>query len=127
MQAVLGSCSLNECAAAVRVTVISRPSENLMIIDGGSKTFAADVSLDSEPLHLQGYGHIVEASHAVIERLSEEHGMVKINQNDPFKVGDILHVIPNHICSTVNLHNKVYLYSAENFEEKIVYARGHLS
>ncbi|MGM0876626.1 MAG: alanine racemase [Bacillota bacterium] len=127
MQAVLGSCSLNECAAAVRVTVVSRPSNDLMIIDGGSKTFATDVNPNSEPLHLQGYGHIVEAPHAVIERFSEEHGMVKITQNDPFKVGDILHVIPNHICSTVNLHNQVYLNSAENFEVKVVYARGQLS
>lgn len=127
MQAILGSCSLNECAAAVRVTVISRPYEDLMIIDGGSKTFATDVGPNSKPLNLQGYGHIVEAPHAIIERLSEEHGMVKINPSDPFKVGDTIHVIPNHICSTVNLHNKVYLQDAGNLIEKTVHARGSLT
>jgi D-serine deaminase-like pyridoxal phosphate-dependent protein len=127
MQAILGSCSLKECAAAVRVTVISRPYKDLMIIDGGSKTFATDVGPNSEPLNLEGYGHIVEAPHAIIERFSEEHGMVKINPNDPFKVGDIIHVIPNHICSTVNLHNKVYLQEQENLIEKTVHARGYLS
>ncbi|MBM7691743.1 D-serine deaminase-like pyridoxal phosphate-dependent protein [Peribacillus deserti] len=127
MQAALGSCSLKECSASVRVTVISRPYEDLMIVDGGSKTFATDVGPNSEPLNLQGYGHIIEAPHAIIERLSEEHGMVKINPKDPFKVGDIIHVLPNHICSTVNLHNRVYLNESGNLIEKTVYARGCLT
>lgn len=126
MQAALGSCSLDECAACIKATVVSRPSEDLMIIDGGSKTFATDVGPNSEPLFLKGFGHIIEAPHAVLERLSEEHGMVKINKEDPFKVGDIVHVIPNHICSTVNLHEKVFLINDGQFEEKIVYARGKL-
>ncbi|MBS4196108.1 alanine racemase [Lederbergia citri] len=127
MQAALGSCSLDECAAYIQATVISRPSEDLMIIDGGSKTFATDVGPNSDPLFLKGFGHIVEAPHAILERLSEEHGMVKINKEDPFKVGDIVRVIPNHICSTVNLHDKVFLKHDDQFEEKIVYARGKLS
>jgi D-serine deaminase-like pyridoxal phosphate-dependent protein len=127
MQAILGSCSLEECAASVRATVISRPYEDLMIIDGGSKTFATDVGPNSEPLNLQGFGHLVEAPHAIIERLSEEHGMVKVSPNDPFKVGDIVHVIPNHICSTVNLHNKVYLQEERELIEKTVHARGYLT
>ncbi|MBS4223646.1 alanine racemase [Lederbergia citrea] len=127
MQAALGVCSLEDCAATVRATVVSRPAEGLMIIDGGSKTFATDVGPNSEPLYLKGFGQLVEAPHAFIERLSEEHGMVQINEDDPFKVGDIVHVIPNHICSTVNLHNKVYLENSEGLEEKIVYARGKLS
>lgn len=122
------TCLFEECAASVRVTVVSRPSPDLMIIDGGSKTFATDVSPNTAPLFLQGFGHIVEAPHAIIERFSEEHSMVQIQESDSFTVGDILHVIPNHICPTVNLHNKVY-FELENgvLEERIVYARGMLS
>lgn len=128
MQAKLDVCALSECAATVRVTVVSRPSADLMIIDGGSKTFATDVQPNTEPLNLQGFGHIVEAPHAIVERFSEEHGMVKIREVDSFKVGDVLHVIPNHICSSVNLHNKVYIESDNGLlEERIVYARGMLS
>lgn len=127
MQAKLDACSLEECAATVRVTVVSRPSEELMIIDGGSKTFATDVAPNIEPLNLKGFGHVVEAPHAVIERMSEEHGMVRIKRDDSFQVGDVIHIIPNHICSTVNLHNKVYFETNGNFEEKIVYARGMLT
>ena len=127
MQVALGASTLEECAAAVRVTVVSRPSDTHMVIDGGSKTFATDVGPNTEPLHLQGFGHIVEAPHAVIDRFSEEHGMVQIRKDDPFQVGDILHVIPNHICSTVNLHNKVYIDQSGALVEKIIYARGKLS
>ncbi|MBO1004814.1 alanine racemase [Pseudogracilibacillus auburnensis] len=126
MQVALGACSLEECAGVVRATVVSRPSAELMIIDGGSKTFATDVAPDMSPLFLKGYGHIIEAPHAVLGRLSEEHGMIQMNKNDPFQVGDVLHIIPNHICSTVNLHNKVYLDHAGKWEEKIIEARGKL-
>jgi hypothetical protein len=37
MQARLGACSLEECAASVVATVVSRPSEDLAIIDGEAK------------------------------------------------------------------------------------------
>ena len=43
MQARLGACSLDECAAVVVCTVVSRPTRDLAVIDGGSKTFATDV------------------------------------------------------------------------------------
>ncbi|HZB09862.1 MAG TPA: hypothetical protein VE525_12215 [Rubrobacter sp.] len=54
MQAHLGACSLDECAATVVCTVVSRPSEDLAVVDGGSKTFATDVPPGAEPLNLKG-------------------------------------------------------------------------
>src|SRR5215210_2825588 len=48
MQARLGACSLDECAAVVVCTVVSRPTPDLIIIDGGSKTFATDVGPGAE-------------------------------------------------------------------------------
>jgi D-serine deaminase-like pyridoxal phosphate-dependent protein len=54
MQAHLGACSLDECAATVVCTVVSRPSGDLAVIDGGSKTFATDVPPGAEPLNLEG-------------------------------------------------------------------------
>ena len=59
MQARLGACSLEECAATVVCTVVSRPHEDLAVIDGGSKTFATDVQPGIEPLNLEGFGHVV--------------------------------------------------------------------
>ncbi len=125
MQARLGACSLDECAAVVVCTVISRPAPDLAVIDGGSKTFATDVGPGAEPLNLEGYGHVVGYPGAVLERLTEEHGMLSVDEDCDLEVGDTLQVIPNHICSTVNLHDQVYLVGEDGVvEETRVAARG---
>ena len=125
MQARLGACSLEECAAVVTCTVVSRPTRDLAVIDGGSKTFATDVGPGAEPLNLEGYGHIVGYPGAVLDRLTEEHGMLSVDEDCDFEVGDTLQIIPNHICSTVNLHDEVYLVGKDGVvEETQVAARG---
>jgi D-serine deaminase-like pyridoxal phosphate-dependent protein len=125
MQARLGACSLDECAAVVVCTAVSRPTRDLIIIDGGSKTFATDVAPGVEPLNLEGYGHVVGYPRAVLERLTEEHGMLRVDEDCDLEVGDTLQIIPNHICSTVNLHDEVYLVGEDGVEEQTrVAARG---
>jgi D-serine deaminase-like pyridoxal phosphate-dependent protein len=125
MQARLGACSLDECAAVVVCTVVSRPARDLAVIDGGSKTFATDVGPGAEPLNLEGYGYVVGYPGAVLERLMEEHGMLSVDEDCDLDVGDTLHIIPNHICSTVNLHDEVYLVGEDGVvEETRVAARG---
>jgi D-serine deaminase-like pyridoxal phosphate-dependent protein len=125
MQARLGACSLDECAAMVVCTVVSRPARDLAIIDGGSKTFATDVAPGTEPLNLEGYGHIVGYPDAVLERLTEEHGMLSVDEDCDLQVGDTVQVIPNHICSTVNLQDAVYLVGEDGVVvETLVAARG---
>ena len=127
MQVRLGACSLEECAASVVATVVSRPSEDLVIIDGGSKTFATDVQPGTEPLNLEGFGHIVGYPDAVLERLTEEHGMLQVSEECDLGVGDTLRIIPNHVCSTVNLHNEVSFADGTGAVERIeVSARGKL-
>jgi D-serine deaminase-like pyridoxal phosphate-dependent protein len=127
MQARLKACSLEECAAAVVATVVSRPSEDLAIIDGGSKTFATDVPPGTRPLNLEGFGHVVGHPDAVLERLTEEHGMLRVRREHDLEVGDTLRIIPNHICSTVNLHNEVFFTDESGAGERVeVSARGKL-
>jgi len=125
MQARLGACSLEECAATVVCTVVSRPHEDLAVIDGGSKTFATDVQPGIEPLNLEGFGHVVGYPGTTLERLTEEHGMLTVTGEHALKVGDTLRIIPNHVCSTVNLHDEVYLVGESGAVEEVrVAARG---
>ncbi|SDO98851.1 D-serine deaminase, pyridoxal phosphate-dependent [Paenibacillus sp. yr247] len=129
MQARLGVCDLDDCAASVLVTVVSRPSADLAIIDGGSKTFATDVQPGTDPLQLRGFGHIVNLEDALLIRMTEEHGMVELGplaQAANLQIGDKLRIIPNHICSTVNLHNQVILQRSDKLERLPVLARGML-
>ncbi|MHA6485008.1 alanine racemase [Paenibacillus sp. strain BS8-2] len=119
MQARFGVCTPEDWAASVRVTIVSRPSIDLAIIDGGSKTFATDIQPMSQPLQLQGFGHVLEWEDILLERLSEEHGMLKLGpvaQASGLRPGDVLHIVPNHICSTINLHNQVIIRNEDGEE-----------
>lgn len=130
MQARFGVCGPEDWAASVCVTVVSRPSPELAIIDGGSKTFATDIGPGTGPLMLEGYGHVMELEDARLERLSEEHGMLRLGpsaQAANVQIGDILHIVPNHICSTINLHNQVVFRTATGqYDAARVLARGML-
>lgn len=129
MQVTLGTCGFEDCAATVVATVASRPSEDLAVIDAGSKTFATDVQPDTQPLNMVGFGHVIGAPEVVLDRLWEEHGTLRLNgKREGFQVGDRVRIIPNHICSTINLHNSVCFLTEKNrFEEVDVPARGFLT
>lgn len=125
MQARLGACSPDERAAEVVATVVSRPSSELAVIDGGSKTFATDVQPGGEPLNLVGFGEVIGHPEVVLERLTEEHGMLSLGRESDLGVGEEVRIFPNHICSTVNLHDAVYLTDRDGtMEELPVAARG---
>lgn len=127
MQVQLGVCRPDQCAAAVLTTVVSvAPEKNLIVIDGGSKTFATDVQPNQAPLNLKGFGAVIGHPEAVFERMNEEHGMIRLESPHSIKVGDTLSIVPNHICSTVNLHDTVYLQEGDHTEELEVKARGRV-
>jgi D-serine deaminase-like pyridoxal phosphate-dependent protein len=89
----------DRCAARVLATVVSHPSKDRMIVDSGSKTLALDKS-HGHP----GHGYIIGHPGSIIDRLSEEHGVVVIPEDDPgFVIGERVEIIPNHICPSVNL------------------------
>jgi D-serine deaminase-like pyridoxal phosphate-dependent protein len=91
------------------VTVVSVPTSDRVIIDGGTKTFSSDMGF---PM-----GYILEYPEAQIYQMSEEHGFVDISQcsNKP-KVGERLTVIPNHACGTLNMHDVLIGLRGENVE-----------
>lgn len=121
-----GFCSYCDCAARVMTTVVSKPSEDRIVIDGGSKTFSTDYPLGVYPSFLEGYGKIVEDDNLILERFSEEHGMIRVKKGaKDINIGDRLTIIPNHICTTINLHDKLYLVKGkEVIKEVSIDARG---
>ncbi|MGO8789826.1 MAG: alanine racemase [Terriglobia bacterium] len=100
-----GACSLEDCAVRIVATVVSTAVPGRAIIDGGSKTFSSDL-LGSGPK--SGYGYVVEAPDAPIIKLNEEHGLLDItNSRHNFRVGEVVTVIPNHVCAAVNMHDEI--------------------
>lgn len=124
MQVKLGVSSWDECAAYVVSTVVSKPSTDYVVIDGGSKTFATDVQPNSSPLNLKGFGAVQKHTDANFVRMNEEHGILNLDSSK-VDIGEEVTIIPNHICSTVNLHNYVFLQKENNeFQKLTVEARG---
>ncbi len=100
-----GVYGTDRCAARVVATVVSHPSKDRCILDSGSKTLSLDSSMG-----YPGHGYIVGHPGAVIDRLSEEHGVVIIPEDDPgFTLGQTVEVIPNHICPAVNLADELVI------------------
>jgi D-serine deaminase-like pyridoxal phosphate-dependent protein len=101
-----GACTLDDCAATVLATVVSTARPGQMILDGGSKTFSSDRPSNAAQVT---FGHVVEAPGARFHKMNEEHGFVDVTHAErEFAIGDRVHVIPNHICVAVNLHERVY-------------------
>ena len=101
-----GAATWDECAQRVIMTVVSRPTKDRCILDGGSKT----MSSDGPPKSMSGYGRIVEYPEAVVAGQSEEHGHVDLSacaEGKRPEVGERVTVIANHCCTTTNMHDEV--------------------
>ncbi len=102
-----GLCQLEDCAVKVVTTVVSTAVSGRAMIDAGSKTFSSD-SLHAGPA--AGFGHVVEAPSTPLIALNEEHGYLDITRSSrSFHVGDVVRVIPNHVCACVNMHDEIFL------------------
>jgi D-serine deaminase-like pyridoxal phosphate-dependent protein len=98
------TASLGDCAMTVLSTVVSCPTPDRAIIDAGSKALTSDL------LGLDGYGLVVEHQQAKIYQLNEEHGYLDVARcaTKP-RVGDRIHIIPNHTCVVSNLFDKMHI------------------
>ena len=101
----LGAATLEDCALVVHATVISRPTGTRAILDCGSKTLSSDLIPRGVSA---GYGLLIDYPDAVIDRLSEEHGMVDLSRSEAKPaLGERVRILPNHVCVVTNLHDEV--------------------
>jgi D-serine deaminase-like pyridoxal phosphate-dependent protein len=107
MQAQLGAVNKEDIALSILTTVVSKPSKGLITVDGGSKTFQGDLPADKVDVGLNGYAALKYSSMDFLLRMSEEHGVVQVENDHLFKIGDRVEIIPNHVCPTVNLSNYI--------------------
>jgi D-serine deaminase-like pyridoxal phosphate-dependent protein len=101
-----GLCTLDDCAVRVMTTVVSTCVPGQVIVDAGSKVFSSDL-LSAGPKH--GYGRIMEVEGASLSKLNEEHGFVQADDYGAFAVGQVVSVIPNHVCTCINMHDEIYV------------------
>jgi D-serine deaminase-like pyridoxal phosphate-dependent protein len=123
MQVAAGVASWDDCALNIYSTVVSRAGPDRGILDAGSKTLTSDTGSG-----LDGHGLILEHPQARIARFAEEHGFLDLGRsNTRPQVGDIVRIVPNHVCVVVNMMDEVVMVRGEEIVGTLrVEARGKL-
>jgi D-serine deaminase-like pyridoxal phosphate-dependent protein len=98
-QVVLGSYPVDQVALTVLATVVSTPTPDRFILDAGAKVLGQD-----RPAWAPGHGLLPGFPGAAITGLWEHHAVVVPGPDGTRpQVGDVVTVIPNHVCTVVNL------------------------
>ena len=122
MMMAAGVADIGDCALNIFTSVVSRAGESRGILDAGSKTFTSDTG------GLDGFGLILEHPEARIHTMAEEHGFLDLSDCDGRPaVGDILRVVPNHVCVAVNMFDQLVAVRGNSLVDVLpVAARGRL-
>jgi len=123
MMLAAGVAQLEDCALTVYATVVSRAGPERGIVDSGSKTLTSDTG------GLEGHGLILEHPQAKIARFAEEHGFLDLSAcNDRPQIGDVVRIVPNHVCVVVNMVDRLVTVRGDRIVGELpVAARGRLS
>jgi D-serine deaminase-like pyridoxal phosphate-dependent protein len=98
-QLALGSAQADSLALWVAATVVSTSVPGQVVVDAGAKSLTKD-----RPEYLEGHGLLPAYPDAVLERLSDYHGIVLIPPDTAAPaLGEVVAILPNHACPVVDL------------------------
>ena len=104
--AEIGACSWDDCALTVLATVVSTSVPDQAVIDAGSK------ALGREPMRGvggEGFGVLMDHREVPVSGMSEEHGILDLSSSEwKPQVGELVRVIPNHVCIVVHLNDVLF-------------------
>jgi D-serine deaminase-like pyridoxal phosphate-dependent protein len=108
-QHVLGSCSIDQCAATVLSSVVSSQSDH-SVIDAGALALSKDMGPEDAEVPSMGRIFLNPSNseldpHLRVVSVSQEHGIV----NRSLPVGTKLRVLPNHACLTVACFDEYFV------------------
>ena len=100
-----GPLTLDDCALRVHATVVSTAVPGNAVVDAGSKMLsdAAYAGPGGE-----GRGAVIDHPDVTIPVTNEEHGICDVSRSTTsWHVGDRIEIVPNHVCTCVNLQDVV--------------------
>jgi D-serine deaminase-like pyridoxal phosphate-dependent protein len=103
--AEVGACAWDECAYSVLATVVSTAVPGQAVVDAGSKALSREeIRADAA-----GFGALLDRPEMVVKGVSEEHGLLDLSRTDwrP-RIGERVRIVPNHVCVSVNLQERMY-------------------
>jgi D-serine deaminase-like pyridoxal phosphate-dependent protein len=105
-------------AALVVSTVVSHPKPNVITCDAGHKSVSADAGVPT--CTVAGRADMIPL------KPSEEHLPIEISGGDVPVIGELLYLIPRHVCPTVNnFDDAVIVENGRAVGVEHVTARGH--
>lgn len=127
-QVGLGVVSWDDTALRVHASVVSRPAEDRLVLDAGSKVLSSDGARSFGTA--EGYGVVLSSDGTpddryLIERLSEEHAVVRVTGASELGPGDRVVIVPNHACVVANLAHRYVVAEGQRVLDRFaVDARG---
>jgi D-serine deaminase-like pyridoxal phosphate-dependent protein len=111
----IGACAPEDCALTVLATVVSTSVPNQAVIDAGAKALGREPMRGVEG---EGWGALLDRPEVVVARMSEEHGILDLSRTTwrP-AVGELVRVVPNHVCIVVHLNDVMYGVRGERVEK----------
>jgi D-serine deaminase-like pyridoxal phosphate-dependent protein len=119
----LGVCATDEVAYHVLATVVSTAVPGRAVVDAGSKALAREEFRAGG----KGYGLLPDHPDVPVISLSEEHGVLDISGSSwrP-RVGERVRIIPNHVCVSVNLQDRLLAREGQEYRPVPLEGRGRL-
>ncbi len=111
-QVQLGVASMEDVALMVAATVVSRPASDRVVLDAGSKVLGAD-----RPLWATGHSLLPDWPDARVVGLWEHHAVVELDGTGP-RLGETVAVVPNHVCTAVNLVPELLVVDANHVVDR---------
>jgi D-serine deaminase-like pyridoxal phosphate-dependent protein len=99
----VGVARLEDLAYTVLTTVVSTAISGRAVVDAGSKALAKEERGGDE-----GYGFVLEHPEVSVQSLSEEHGVLDLTGSTwAPAIGERVRIVPNHVCVSVNLQDRL--------------------
>jgi D-serine deaminase-like pyridoxal phosphate-dependent protein len=115
----IGVAAPADLAYTVLATVVSTAVPGKAVVDAGSKALAAELRAD------RGFGFLLDHPEVLVSSLSEEHGVLDLGGSAwrP-AIGERVRIVPNHVCVSVNLQDRLVAEDADTYSILPIEGRG---
>jgi D-serine deaminase-like pyridoxal phosphate-dependent protein len=126
LQAVIGVCTVDDVAVGVACPVVAIQREsNEIVLHGGAVHISNYSVVDRKGQTM--FGRVAKLTDdgwkplpdtTYVKRLSQEHGMIHADADalESIQIGDVLVVLPVHVCTAANLLKRYHLFDGRVFE-----------
>ena len=116
----VGVATVDDLAYTVLATVVSTAVPGRAVVDAGSKALAKEARGEGE-----AFGILLDRPEVPVVSLSEEHGVLDLSATSWVpSIGDKVRIVPNHVCVSVNLQDRILAVDDQGDHVIVPEARG---